>query len=87
MTLGSKLNIHLENHETGVSKSNTSRAAQLLKLKTLQNNSNPGKLCSRAIQLPGFVSAVGIYTLESKVRSIRNWHSFLLKRGFTCRVT
>jgi hypothetical protein len=37
--------------------------------------------CIRAIQLARFIFAVGFYSLSSKVRLIRNWHSLLMKRG------
>jgi hypothetical protein len=71
--------------ETGASKSNVRRATQLLKL-------GPYKtivimLCSHAIRLVAFICSLGFYSLSSKVRSIRNWHSFLMKHGLTCRNT
>jgi hypothetical protein len=72
--------------ETGVQKSNARTAAQLLKLRPY-TNSNPRTPCSRAIQLAGLIFAAGFCSLSSKVRSLSNWHSFLMKRGFTCRDT
>jgi hypothetical protein len=41
--------------------------------------------CSRLMQLAGFIFAVCFYSLLSKVRSICNYHSSLMKHGFTCR--
>jgi hypothetical protein len=38
-----------------------------------------------AIQLTGFIFAAGFYSLLPKVRSIRNWYSFLMKCGFLQR--
>jgi hypothetical protein len=69
--------------ETGLSKPNARRAAQLLKLRPYKTTVT----CSRAIQLAGHIFAVGFYSLSSKVRSMRTWHSFLMKRGFTCKDT
>jgi hypothetical protein len=40
-----------------------------------------------AVELSGFVFAVGFYSLSWKVSSNHNWHSFLMKRGFTCSDT
>jgi hypothetical protein len=36
-----------------------------------------------ALQLAGFIFAVGFYRPSPKARPIRNWLSFLMKRGFT----
>lgn len=41
--------------------------------------------CSHVVQLAGFSFADGFYSLSLKVTSICNWHSFLMKLGFTCR--
>jgi hypothetical protein len=69
-----------------VSKASARTATQLLKFRPYKTtNSNPRTPCSRAMQLAGFIYAVGFYSLSSTVRSIRNWHSFLMKHGFTCR--
>jgi hypothetical protein len=38
------------------------------------------------MQPVGFIFAADFYSLSSKVRSIRSWHSFLMKRGFICLV-
>jgi hypothetical protein len=65
--------------ETGVSKSSARRATQLL------NSSNPHPPCSHAIQLEGFIFAVGFYSLSLKVRPICNHHAFLIKHGCTCK--
>jgi hypothetical protein len=54
--------------ETGVSKSSPRMATQLLKLRPYKTTvATP---CSSAIQLAGFVFAVGFYSLLLKVRSI-----------------
>jgi hypothetical protein len=63
--------------DTGVSKSSATTATQFLKLR-------PYKTAVIHASQPRD-PAVGFYSLSSKVRSIRIWHSFLLKRGFTCR--
>jgi hypothetical protein len=54
--------------ETGVSESVQERQH------IAETNSNPNLRtpCSHAIQLAGFIFAVGFYSLSSKVRSIRN---------------
>jgi hypothetical protein len=67
--------------ETGLSKSSAWRAAHLLKLRPYETT------VIHALQLAGFIFADGFYSLLSKVRSIHNWHSFLVKCGFTCRDT
>jgi biotin operon repressor len=56
--------------ETGVSESSARRATQSLKLRPYKTTESTP--CSSAMQLAGFISAVGVYSLSSKVRSIRN---------------
>jgi hypothetical protein len=71
--------------ETGVSMSNARRATQLLKLIPYRTKAiHVLQLCDPGA---GFIFAAAFYSLSSKVRSIHNWHSLLMKCGFTCRDT
>jgi hypothetical protein len=73
--------------EIEVSKSTARMATQLLKFRPYKTTVIHAHLEANRIQLAGFISAVGFCSLSSKVRSICNWHSFLMKIGFTCRDT
>jgi transposase len=70
--------------ETGVSKSSAGTSTQLLKLRPNKTTVN------HALQPPDPASRVhccSSCSLPWKVRSIRNCHSFLMKRGFIRRDT
>jgi hypothetical protein len=66
-------------------KSSARTAPQLMKLRPHKTTVNH-ESCNCVIQRAGFTFAVHFYSLSSKVRSISNWHSFLMKRGLTFTV-
>jgi hypothetical protein len=73
---------------TGVSECSARRAIQLLKLivRPHKRTVMHARLAD-VFLLTGFIFAVGFCSLLSKVRSICNLHSFVMKLGFICRDT